>query len=91
VLVTSRTNLRSRLPDVETVLLEPLTPAESSSWLSAVLGPDLKDLPASTELARLCAYLPLAAAHRRANLAKSPPSGLATTWPNSATGTGWRR
>ena len=77
VLVTSRNDLRSRLLNVDTVLLEPLTPTESRLLLSAVLGPELKDLPASTELARLCAYLPLALRIAAANLAKSPPSGLA--------------
>ncbi|GAA3437964.1 AfsR/SARP family transcriptional regulator [Kutzneria kofuensis] len=77
VLVTSRNDLRNRLAGVDTVLLEPLTPDESRQLLSAVLGPDLKDLPASTELARLCAYLPLALRIAAANLAKSPPSGLA--------------
>ncbi|MFC0546969.1 AfsR/SARP family transcriptional regulator [Kutzneria chonburiensis] len=77
VLVTSRNDLRNRLPHVETVLLEPLTPDESRQLLSAVLGPELKDVPASTELARLCAYLPLALRIAAANLAKSPPSGLA--------------
>jgi DNA-binding SARP family transcriptional activator len=79
VLITSRNDLRGRLPglDGHTVVLEPLSPEESRQLLTTVLGPELSDLAVSGELARLCAHLPLALRIAAANLAKSPPSGFA--------------
>lgn len=81
VLITSRDQLRALSVHGDTmhVPLAVLSPGESADLLAAVLGGDRAraEPEATTELARLCAHLPLALRIAAANLASDHDQSLA--------------
>jgi tetratricopeptide (TPR) repeat protein/transcriptional regulator with XRE-family HTH domain len=81
VLVTSRDRLSGLIArdGARRLLLDPMAPAEAEALLARMLGPGrvAAEPESAAELARRCAYLPLALRIAAANLVDDPHRGIA--------------